>query len=216
MTIVVTLPATRTLGDLKARVADELARADLTSQIALAIDDAIDEAATNRFWFNEARGLTFPTVIGQEYYTSDDISALNEIDGLWIVVNGQRRNLRPAGDGQIDGMREGNQSDGEPYLWSRYGTRLRFYPTPDKVYTVTLDGVSSLAPIGSDLNGNAWTDPKQGERLVRALAKRNLLAEVIRDFEEAKVQDGLAQRYREELLAQTHGRIATGRMACNG
>jgi hypothetical protein len=54
----------RTLGDLKTRIADELARADLASQIALAVSDAIAEAVTHRFWFMEVRGIEIPISTG--------------------------------------------------------------------------------------------------------------------------------------------------------
>jgi hypothetical protein len=60
----------RTLGDLKARIADELARADLTSQIALAISQAIEEACTHRFWFMEYAGLPLSLTAGTAIYTS--------------------------------------------------------------------------------------------------------------------------------------------------
>lgn len=214
MTVVVTLTTNRTLGDLKARIADELARADLSAQIALAISDAIDEASTHRFWFNEVRGMTFPLAAGQSFYASADIDAMTEIDDLYLVINGQRRNLRPANDSDVDWLEDGTGPTGEPYLWSRYGNGLRFYPTPRQSYSVTIDGSTRGLPFANDLDSNFWT--LTGERMIRALAKRDLLANVIRDFEEAKAQDALAVRYREELMSQTYDRVATGRMACNG
>ncbi len=212
MPVVVTLSAARSLGDLKARIADELARSDLTAQIALAIDDAISEAATHRFWFNEVRGLTFPLTAGQEYYGNEDLSALTEIDDLWLAVGSQRRNLRPASDISLDGLNDGMQSRGEPYLWSRYSDGFRFYPVPTQGYIVTVDGVTRFAPLGDDANTNPWI--VEGERYIRALAKRNLYAEVIRDADEAQTMDALARRYREELFAQTSDRIGTGQVAC--
>jgi hypothetical protein len=212
--VVVTLTSARSLGDLKDRIADELARSDLTSQIALAIDDAIDEAATHRFWFNEVRGLTFPITAGTEYYANEDLSALTEVDDLWLTVGTQRRNMRQANDADLDRMNDGTQSRGEPYLWSRYADGFRFYPVPQQSYTATVDGVTRFPPLADDANSNAWM--VQGERLIRAIAKRNLYAEVIRDQEEAQTQDALAVRFRNELLAQTSDRIGTRQMACNG
>lgn len=213
MTVVVTIAGQRTLGDLKARIADELARADLAPQIALAIDDAISEAATHRFWFNEVRGVTFPIAPGDDYYGSIDLSAMTEIDDLWLIENGQRRNLRPGNDLDFDRLASGTASIGTPYMWSRYGDFLRFYPLPDREYIVTVDGVTRFPPM-VDEEWNPWTTA--GERYIRALAKREVLANVIRDFDEAEAQDALAVRYRTELLSQTHDRAFTGQMACNG
>jgi hypothetical protein len=202
------------LGDLKDRIADELARSDLTAQIALAIDDAILEASTYRFWFNEVRGLTFPITAGTEYYGNADLSALTEVDDLWLTVGTQRRNIRQANDADLDRMNDGTQSRGEPYLWSRYADGFRFYPVPQQSYTVTVDGVTRFPPLADDTNTNPWM--VEGERLIRAIAKRNLFAEVIQDDQRAQTQDALAVRYRNELLAQTSDRIGTREMASNG
>ena len=214
MPVVVSLATNRTLGDLKARIADEIARADLTSQIALAIDDAIDEAASHRFWFNEVRGVFFPLVPGQEYYASEDIDAMVEIDDLWISVNGQRRNLRPVSDAEIDCWSNGTPPQGEPYCYSRNGNSLRFHPIPQQAYVLSFDGSTKFTPFQDDTDWNAWTT--QGERYVRALAKRNLYANVIRDREEAQNHDALATRYREDLTAATYDRVATREMRAFG
>jgi hypothetical protein len=214
--IVVPSSATRTLGQLKARVADELARADLTSQIALAIDDAITEAATSRFWFNEVRGLVFSLTPGQATFSSDEVGALTEIDSLWIAVSGGRRNLRERNSSEIDGLVQGTNPTGEPFSYARYGGDLRFYPTPAQAYTVTIDGVTRLPALANDDDANAWTDPLRGERLIRAIAKRNILTEIICDFERGQAQGQLVDRYKAHLLAQSYDRTATGRMAAHG
>lgn len=216
MPIVVPSSTARTLGDLKTRVADELARADLASQIALAVEDAITEAATNRFWFNEVRGLTLSTAIGQEVYGSDEIAALTQIDSLWISVSGGRRNLREASAADLDRLVQGTQPTGEPYMFARYGGFIRLYPVPQQVYTVTIDGVSRLFTLADDADANAWTDQNCAERYIRAVVKRNILAEIICDFERAQAQGQLADGYKNSLLAQTYDRTATGAMAAHG
>jgi hypothetical protein len=212
--IIVTPVSTRTLGDLKARIADELARSDLTSQIALAISDAIDEACTHRFWFMEARGLTILALAGTDIYSGTAIGELLEIDRLVLIVGGQRRTLRPMNDDELDRLNDGSAPQGEPYAYSRYGDTLRLYPVPNQNYTVLIDGVTRGATLDSDGDSSIWTTT--GEKYVRALAKRDLLGHVIRNPEAAQVQDMFAKRYREELEQQTHSRTATNEMACNG
>ena len=44
-----------TFGALKAKVADDLVRTDLDTQIADAVNEAIADYKTERFWFNEYR-----------------------------------------------------------------------------------------------------------------------------------------------------------------
>jgi hypothetical protein len=203
----------RTLGDLKTRIADELARADLASQIALAITDAISEAATHRFWFMEVRGYTLPLTAGTSHYTSDDIEGLIEIDRLKLISSGQTWTLRVMNDDELDRLNDGNPPSGQPYAYSRYGEYLTFYPSPQASYSVTIDGVSRGTALVNDTDSNIWTTT--GEKYIRALAKRSVLADVIHDDQAAQTQDALAARYREEFWQQTHSRTATGEMACN-
>lgn len=214
MAIVVDIGATKTLGGMKTRIADEIARSDLTSQIGLAIEEAIDEAATNRFWFNEARALTFSTVAGQEYYTSDDLAAMVEIDAIWYTNNGQRRNLTLSGNIPLNDLNNGSPPSGEPSNWSRYGDEFRLYPIPRSAWTVSVDGTTKFPPLTLDDQSNPWM--VQGERYVRAIAKRILFSDVIRDFDEAQAQEALVEKYLNQLVSQTYDRIATGKVRAWG
>lgn len=214
MPVVVAPISQRTLGDLKARIADELARADLSPQIALAIDDAIAEATTHRFWFMETRGLELPLTSGTATYQTSDIASLIEIDRLALIVNGQRYTLRPMNDDELDRLNDGTPPQGQPYAYSRYGDQLTLYPKPQQAYTVKIDGLTAGTPLADDTDSNIWTT--EGERYIRAMAKRELLAHVIQNSDAAQIQDALAKRYREELQEQTHSRTATNEMACNG
>lgn len=213
MPVIVSPVTTRTLGDLKTRIADELARSDLTSQIDLAISQAIEEACTHRFWFMETRGITVALTAGNAAYVSDDLSDLIEIDRLVLTVSGQRRTLRLMSDDELDRLNDGTPPQGEPYAYSRYGDQLRVYPTPTQSYSVTIDGLTKGATLNSDSDSNIWTDASKGERYIRALAKRQLYIDVIRDTDKALAQDQIAQRYRQELFEQTHSRIASNEMA---
>jgi hypothetical protein len=211
--VIVSPTNARTLGDLKARIADELARADLTAQIALAIVDAIDEACTHRFWFMEERGLAIYLTGGHAAYNGDEVENLVEIDRLVLITDGQRRTLREMSDDELDRSNDGTAPSGEPYAYSRYGDQLRFYPTPRTNYTVLIDGLSRGPALENDSDSSFWTG--EGEKYIRALAKRDLYGHVIRDADKAQLQDAYAKRYREELEAQTHTRTASNQLAVN-
>src|SRR6185437_14409038 len=73
--------------DLQTAIASDLTRSDLTSQIQSAVQDAIAQYETDRFWFNTTRSLTFNTVPGQSQYTGTDLPQLAnvvQIDKLYI------------------------------------------------------------------------------------------------------------------------------------
>lgn len=215
MPVIVSPTDTRTLGDLKSRIADELARTDLGPQIALAVIDAIEEASTHRFWFMETRGLTINLLPGVPIYTAADIADLIEIDRLVLVTSGQNRTLRLMSDDEIDRLNDGTAPRGEPYAYSRYGEQLTLYPIPTQSYVIRIDGLTK-GQVSNDADTSFWTDPSKGERYVRALAKRELYGHIIRDTDKAVVQDQYAQRYRQELFEQTHSRVATNEMAACG
>lgn len=205
----------KTLGDLKTRIADELARSDLTSQIALAVTDAIDLASKNRFWFNEVRDLQIQLAANQAYHSDSNVDVLVEIDQLYLLLNtNQRWNLHAANNARLDALYNGTPAVGLPVRFSRYGSELRFWPTPDQTYTAYLNGFTKGQPLSLDTDSNFWTT--YGEKLVRAIAKTILYAEVIRNSDEAERNDMLAQRYALDLASQSEGRAMTGEMEAFG
>lgn len=200
-----------TFGALQDRIADELVRPDLASQIALAIQDAVKEAAKTRFWFNEVRGLTFNLVAGQAFYdsaTSANIPLISRIDALWIVVNGQRRNLEITNGLNIEDWNEGQATlIGEPNWYARQANGLVFWMPPDAAYPVYIDGTTRFAPLVNASDTNPYLD--EGETYIRALAKATVLEDVVRDFDEADRQWTKAEREKQLLVAETASRIST-------
>jgi len=200
-----------TFGDIKNRIADELVRPDLAAQIALAVSDAIKEAATSRFWFNEVRGLTFNMVQAQAFYGATDFAPipwLGSIDALWIIVSGQRRNLELRNALDIENWNDGAQSlIGEPFAYARQANGIAFWMPPDQAYPVYIDGTTRFAPLVADSDTNPYLD--EGERYVRALAKATVLEDVIRDFDEADRQWTKANREKAVLQSETGGRLTT-------
>lgn len=206
-----------TFGAIKTRIADELVRPDLASQIALAVQDAMAEASGTRFWFNEVRGLTFTMTPGQMFYdatTLADISYLSDIDALWILVNGQRRNMEPRNALDIESWLEGSTTlRGQPAFYARQANGLVFWMPPNLAFPVYIDGVTDFAPLVNDADSNPYL--VEGERYVRALAKARLLEDVIRDFDEADRQWAMAERQRQQLVEQSCMRVASNSMAAN-
>jgi hypothetical protein len=205
--------AVRTLGDLKTRIADELARADLSSQIALAISQAIEEACSNFFWFMQTRGVLVSLVAGTAGYAPAAFSQLVSVERVALLNGTQHQTLGVMTDEELDRSYDGSAPAGQPYAYAVYNDEIRFYPTPDKSYSVYVDGLSHGTTLAADTDSSMWTDAAKGERYIRALVKRQIYADVIRDTDKALVQDELAKRYKLELFEQTHSRIASNEMA---
>lgn len=199
---------------MKTRIADELARDDLTSQIAYAITDAIAAYEDERFHFNESRATTFPTVASQEFYGSTDaasIANIQKIDYVKVYVGNQPYDLRYERPDAMESLSVNGTQQGTPWAYTWYGNQIRVYPIPDQVYTIRIGAsVKVAAPASDSEASNPWMT--HAERLIRARAKLELALHVLKD-------EGLAAtmvQAVEEALNQLHGRTAMLTQAAKG
>jgi hypothetical protein len=169
---------------MKARIADELARSDLTSQIAYAITDAIAAYQGERWHFNESRTtISFSTVDGQEFYTSSDdadIANIRKIDYCVLYVGNDTRQLTYERPEVMEHLTVNGTQEGTPWSYGWYDNKLRLYPVPDTTYTIRIAAhVKVAAPASDGEASNPWmTD---AERLIRSRAKLELALHVLRD-----------------------------------
>ena len=182
---------------MQQRIADEIVRDDLASQIKNAINDAIVTWEGERFHFNERRYL-LRTVRAQEYYEIaaptllfNDGSALQtgeavlELDSITITVGNSfypltartmqwfDRNAVPA-----------SQYLGQPDSYAfAHGNQLRLFPVPDAVYSLNIDALGRLGPhpLVNDSDTNSWTSGVPPSALIRAQAKFMLYRDILRD-----------------------------------
>ena len=205
-----------TLGDLKARIADELLRSDLTAQIAKAITTAIAYYGRQEFYFNEVRSTALSTVAAQEWYTSSDLDVIAtspRIVSLTLVQDTTRYPLVKRGFEYIEKRATDTQSGGLPTDWAYWRKQIRLWPIPDQVWTVTVNYVERLAAPDDDASSNAWTLEDDAEELIRSHAKIDLLMNVIRrpdmanDLAVLRMQDQAALA---ALRGEAASREATG------
>lgn len=192
------------------RIAGELRRSNIVDAIKNGVNDAIAEAAKNRFYFNEMHE-SFDTVPGQEYYPD---LGLVELDDVWYYQNnipgGQKERIYEESQLTANDYRIGNATAGQLDTYSRYGGQIRIQPVPSTIVTIYVDGYGKLLPnpLAGDNDTNAWLT--EGELYIRALAKRNVLRDVIRDYGEATTLEAIAEDYKDQLIADTNLRSATG------
>lgn len=193
--------------DMVNRITTELRRSNATTDVKQAINDAILEAANNRLFFNEFDDQHFDTVANQEYYP--DLGVV-DIDAIWWFNGPTRYNLALEKNNVLDDLANGNVLGGQLLAMSHYGGQFRLYPIPTSVITVHVSGYGALQPypLVNDADANAWMT--EGELYIRALAKRNYLRDVVRDYGEARVYDTVSQDYLNTLLEKTAIKSATG------
>lgn len=180
-----------TYATMKTRIGDEIARDDLASQIASAIQTAIAVWAPERFSFNTKR-FRLVTVADQEYYsipsalTNTDATSIAtgediiEIDSFTLTYNDQPYRL----DDRTQQWIDDEQSPaaiytGQPDSYGWYEGKIRLFPIPDAVYTCTISAHAELSTLSDDADTNAWM--VQGEALIRNQAKLIIYRDVTRD-----------------------------------
>lgn len=199
------------LSALKAEIADDIARSDLSSQIGNAILASIEEYEGERFWFNETRAYTFATVAATSDYTltpSATIADFIKVDWVQILVGGRPINLDRGDPTVIDWRIAAQANSGQPYEYAFYDQKFRLWPVPNAIYTVRVAGHYKLVTLTADSQTNAWTT--EAYELIRAAAKVRLYALVIKNAEQAAVEDQAKQRALAVLRSKTTDKIGTG------
>jgi hypothetical protein len=198
-----------TLLDLKSRIAADLSRDDLTSQIANAVSDAIKFYARQRFWFNQSRSLTFNTATGQSDYGAANnpvIPNIVRIDALFLPQNQSVFALdrfEPV-DFEVVSASFGG---GRPTAFTVIDNTIRLWPTPDAIYTLRLHAHYKL-PYPADAETNPWTD--DAEELIRSHAKMLLYIDLLEDPDGAGRMQAKLPFLLEALNVETSARITTG------
>lgn len=207
--------SSNTQAQMKLDIADEIARPDLTSQIASKIAEAIDFYQAERFWWSESRDITFNTVAGQEFYTATDNAAiplLSAFDYVILYIGSIPWPIARRTDTEIEVLNQNGLMRGQPWNWSYYNEQLRLGPVPDTVYSMRIAAHQSVAAPASDsVTGNPWMT--NAELLIRSRAKHLLYKHVIRNSEYAQTMAEAAEEAFAMLKGKTNRLTGRGLMA---
>jgi len=181
-----------TYGELQTRIANELNRTDLTSEIQAAIQRAIREFRYTRFRFNTGyKGTT--TADGVEFYPLPN--DLIDVDLITLIDGTDRIPLEQRSNQWVETNRTTTYYTGLPYIFAIVADTLRLYPVPDDTYTLRMFCLKELGGLSDNADENTWTS--EGQDLITLRAKVILLREVIRGAEsiaEANEIEGTPRR----------------------
>jgi hypothetical protein len=197
-----------TLSTMRSRIADDLNRSDLSTQIDKAINRAITFYEKEHFWFNESVD-TFATVASQSSYgTSDGVASdIAEIIYMEIAIGTQNWSLNPKSYHYIRGM-IGMGYAGDPYNYAINQQKIWVYPIPSQVRTITITYQSRQAELTSDSDTNNFLT--YAEDLIESRARGWLYGHVIKDQSLANIS------YQEEKEALDALRTKTGKLLSTG
>lgn len=200
------------LAQMKSRIADELARDDLSSQISLAISDAISFYQNERFIFNESRDITFNTVAAQEFYGAADNAAIPTMwsfDYLILYLGGIPWEIKRRTPLYVELDNNNGLVTGQPYNFAWYNKQIRLGPVPDAIYPIRVAGrITFAAPAGDSEANNPWM--VDAEKLIRSRAKYELALNVIQDVEMAQIMAAQTTEAFDQLKGATNRLTGTG------
>jgi len=162
-------------GDLKTRIADELDRTDLGSQIDRELRAAVRHYEVKRWWFNEHTTSTTATSSTTNFAMPSD---LIQLDRLELIVTARPRELNQISWQRFVDNWRFNTTAGEPQEFARFANRVWLGPIPRQDYELTWYYMRTLSPTSfSDGTNNEWT-AEAGDlisvRTLKALGARTL------------------------------------------
>lgn len=165
-----------TLGIMMDRIADELARSDLTTEIGGAIRSAINHYAGQRWWFNEVADYSFTTSSSLEVYPVP--ADFEHLVIMQTIIGGQRV---PCDAQTYDTIRrwQTNMVFGQPTDFAIYNQQLVVYPIPNGPYVEVLSYIQSVSTLTTTTCTNAFMT--YGEELIRNRARADIQVNFLRD-----------------------------------
>lgn len=168
-----------TLGTMKTRIADELHRSDLTTQITRAISTAIAHWENERFYFNEGFRTIGTVANRQTYSAGDSLTDVLAVNSVRLTFNDSNTPLTEWTYKQLAENNVSAAQRGTPDFYVWYASSLLFYPVPNQTYTALLTALLHITTTASDSASNAWTT--DAETLIRQRALAIVRTDHLRD-----------------------------------
>ena len=199
-----------TLVQMRSRIADDLNRSDLSTQIDRAINRAIEHYESEGFWFDE-KIATFNTVASQENYGSVDSipTDIKEIDFVQVTISGRKFELYPRTYDYIKRM-NASGTTGEPYDYCYYQENFYLSPIPNAVRTITVSYQQKYSTLSADGDSNDFTT--DAEDLIENHAKADIYANTLHEPDEASRCWQMRDIALNALRAKTYKLKASGKL----
>lgn len=196
--------------EMQQRIADDLNRTDLTTQIKKAINRAIIYYEKEPFWFKET-SATFSTVASQKAYTEANMSItdISRIHLVEAVLNSANYELDEHDIKWIEGKNP-NDATGQPTDYAWWQLKLYFYLVPNAIYTIRVWYTKKYTALSADSDTNDWTT--YAEDLIEARARKWLYGRVIKDANNATIAGIEEQEALESLRGVSEGHVAQGKI----
>jgi hypothetical protein len=205
-----------TFGEIKARLADDFNRSDLTAQISNEILRAIKHYERTRFWFNEAISGSVLVASQQNYAMSSlSVSDLLVLDRFQITVSSHKYELNEISwEEYVQKWGDTTSTSGPPDEYAIYADQLWLGPVPNSGYSTDISHIKSLTALSTDADTNAWTT--HAEDLISARAGKIIALRTIKSEKDAASYAVLEREAWLSLMALNDQKLTTGHMRYKG
>ena len=210
--------------DVRDRVADQLARSDLSAQIDREIQLAITRYNRRVTWLHEVRAVTLTSVAAQAWYSSVDVSTgagPQDVAGRTAVDVSDIQSVRYMRTADYDDLKQVRYSDFERFFdttgsagrtsyFTLYAGQIGLWPVPAGVETFTMSVVCKPVVPSSAADTSVWFD--QAQELIENAAASAICRKFLSDGERAQAFKVFEDAAWDELLAESNQKAATGRI----
>ena len=210
--------------DVRTRIADQLARSDLNTQIDREIQLAMARYNRRVSWLHEVREVSLTSVAAQAWYSSVDVSTgtgPQDTTGRTAVDVADIQKIDYMRDPNYDDLRQVHYSDfegffdttgaaGRPTYFTLYAGQIGIWPVPDGVTIYTLSAV--VKPIIPSLaaDESIWFD--QAQELIENAAAAAICRKFIQDGERAQAFQVYETEAWNDLVREGNQKMATGKL----
>ncbi len=170
---------------MQQRIADDIDRSDLSTQVKKSINRAIIYFQTEPFWFKE-ESTSFSAVSGQEEYTMGTGGVPTDIEMIDIMerqYSGDKTTMTEITPFELEAKQSGDAT-GIPDEYAQYENKFKLYPIPNQSgITILLKYTKNYAELSADADTNDWL--VYAEDLIEARARWWLNLRVIKDINAA-------------------------------
>ena len=190
-------------GGLISRIADDVNRTDINSQISQQIQGAIRHYRTFPFWFNEARSTL--TASSSASFLTVPSDYLDTVE-LYIKVGGHPLRMTPAPLDEVVGNRP--TAGSQPGKYCYFGDRFELDYEVNQQYEFPLYYIKELATLSASTDTSLWTTT--GEDLIVFRAEKMIYSQVLKDKKAAADCAVLEREARNSLLRFRDQKTGTG------
>lgn len=210
--------------DVRNRVADQLARSDLSAQIDREIQLAIARYNRRVTWLHEVRAVTLTSVAAQAWYSTVNVSTgagPQDVAGRTAVPVSDIQAVRYMRTADYDDLKQVRYSDFERFFdttgsagrtsyFTLYAGQIGLWPVPAGVETFTMSVVCKPVVPSSAADTSVWFN--QAQELIENAAASAICRKFLSDGERAQAFKVFEDAAWDELLAESNKKAATGRI----